>query len=213
MFSSVQSLSRVQLFATPWTTACQAFLSITNSWILLRLMSLELVMPSNHLILCSPLLLPLSISSTVGQWLSTLLLWGSKEAEWRPRLWKWSCISKSQYPSLHKEDSSGPSHSMLVGSECNNAQGVMDYVWSSVLIRWLVINRWKINCVKHYTIEMYCYSRLPTFVGVMRSNRSALLIAHKLLAIILTIIQAQTTTCLALLSFSGKDTVYQDFWA
>lgn len=60
---------------------------------------------------------------------------------------------------------------------------------------------------------MYCYSRLPTFVGVMRSNRSALLIAHKLLAIILTIIQAQTTTCLALLSFSGKDTVYQDFWA
>ena len=55
--SSVQSLSRVQLFVTPWTTACQASLSITNSQSLLRLMSIGLVMPSNHLILCRPLLL------------------------------------------------------------------------------------------------------------------------------------------------------------
>ena len=57
-FSSVQSLSRVQLFATPWTAARQASLSITNSRSLLKLMSIELVMPSNHLILCRPLLLP-----------------------------------------------------------------------------------------------------------------------------------------------------------
>ena len=55
--SSVQSLSRVQLFATPWTAAHQASLSITNSQSLLKLMSIELVMPSNHLILCHPLLL------------------------------------------------------------------------------------------------------------------------------------------------------------
>ena len=47
-FSPVQSLSRVQLFATPWTAARQASLSIANSWSLLRLMSIELVMPSNH---------------------------------------------------------------------------------------------------------------------------------------------------------------------
>ena len=60
-FSSVQSLSSVQLFATPWTAACQALLSITNSWSLLKLMSIESVMPSNHLILCHPLLLPPSI--------------------------------------------------------------------------------------------------------------------------------------------------------
>ena len=53
----VQSLSRVQLFATPWTAAHQASLSITNSWTLLKLMSIELTMPSNHLILCRPLLL------------------------------------------------------------------------------------------------------------------------------------------------------------
>ena len=47
--SSVQLLSHAQLFATPWTAACQASMSITNSWSLLRLMSIELVMPSNHL--------------------------------------------------------------------------------------------------------------------------------------------------------------------
>ena len=57
----VQSLSRVQLFATPWTAACQVSLSITNSQSLLKLMSIELVMPPNHLILCHPLLLPPSI--------------------------------------------------------------------------------------------------------------------------------------------------------
>ena len=56
--SSVQSLSCVRLFATPWTAAHQASLSFTNSQSLLKLMSIDLVMPSNHLILCHPLLLP-----------------------------------------------------------------------------------------------------------------------------------------------------------
>ena len=56
-FSSVQSLSRVWLFATPWIAACQVSLSITNSWSLFKPMSIELVMPSSHLILCCPLLL------------------------------------------------------------------------------------------------------------------------------------------------------------
>ena len=54
---SVQSLSHVRLFATPWTAARQASLSITNSWSLLRFISIESVMPSNHLIPCRPLLL------------------------------------------------------------------------------------------------------------------------------------------------------------
>ena len=53
-FSSVHSLHHVQLFTTPWTAAQQASLSITNSWSLLKLMSTELVMPSNHIILCHP---------------------------------------------------------------------------------------------------------------------------------------------------------------
>ena len=59
--SSVQLLSCIRLFVTPWTAANQAFLSITNSRNLLKLMSIELVMPSNHFILCRPLLLPPSI--------------------------------------------------------------------------------------------------------------------------------------------------------
>ena len=59
--SSVQSLSRVRLFATLWTETHQASLSITNSWSLLQLMSIMSVMPSNHLILCLPLLVPPSI--------------------------------------------------------------------------------------------------------------------------------------------------------
>ena len=60
-FSSLQSLSHVLLLLTPWTVAHQASLSITNSWSLLKIMSIELVMPSNHLILCCPLLLLPSI--------------------------------------------------------------------------------------------------------------------------------------------------------
>ena len=64
-FSSVQFLSHVQLFATPWTAARQASLSITNPWSLLRLMSIESVMLSNHLILCHPLFLLLSIYPSI----------------------------------------------------------------------------------------------------------------------------------------------------
>ena len=65
LFSSVQSLSHVGLFATPWTVSCQASLSITNSWSSLKLISFESVMPSNHVILCHPLLLPPSIFPSI----------------------------------------------------------------------------------------------------------------------------------------------------
>ena len=84
-FSSVQSFSHVQLFATPWITARQASLSITNSQSLLKLMSIESVMPSNHLILCCPLLLlpPIPPSIRVFSSESTLCMrwpnyWRSK---------------------------------------------------------------------------------------------------------------------------------------
>ena len=63
--SSVQSLSHVQLFVTPWTAACQASLYITNSQSLLKLMPIESVMPSNHLTLCHPALLPPSIFPSI----------------------------------------------------------------------------------------------------------------------------------------------------
>ena len=64
-FHSVRLLSRVWLSVIPWTPACQASLSIANSWSLLKLMSIVLVMPSNHLILCHPLLLPPSIFPSI----------------------------------------------------------------------------------------------------------------------------------------------------
>ena len=63
-FSSVQAFN-LQLFETPWTAACQPSLSITNSRSLLKLMSIESVIPSNHLILCHPLLLPSSIFPSI----------------------------------------------------------------------------------------------------------------------------------------------------
>jgi len=73
-FSSVQSLSHIWLFVTPWTAAHQASLSITNSWSLLKLMSIKSEMPSNHLILCRPLLLLLSIFPSIMVFYNKLVL-------------------------------------------------------------------------------------------------------------------------------------------
>ena len=85
LYSSVQSLSCVQFFATPWTTACQASLSITNSWSLLKLMSVESVMPSNHLILCHPLLLLPSVFPSIRVFCSESVL----HIRW-PKYWSFS---------------------------------------------------------------------------------------------------------------------------
>ena len=68
LFSSVQLLSGIQLFVTPWTAACQASLSIINSQTLLKLMYIKSVMPSNHLMLCHPLLLSPSIFPSIRNW-------------------------------------------------------------------------------------------------------------------------------------------------
>ena len=96
-FSSVQSLSHVQLFVTPWPAACQASLSIANSWSLLKLMSTESVMPSNHLILCLPLLLLLLIFPSIRVFSSESVLC----IRW-PKYWSFSfSISpSSEYPGL-----------------------------------------------------------------------------------------------------------------
>ena len=72
--SSVQSLSHVWLFVTPWTAVCQASLSFTNSWSLLKLMSFESMMPSNHLILCHPLLFLLQSFPALGSFPTIQLL-------------------------------------------------------------------------------------------------------------------------------------------
>ena len=71
---AIHSLSRVQPFATPWTVACQASISFTISWSLLKLMSIELMMPSNHLILCRPLFLPPSIFPSIRVFSNELAL-------------------------------------------------------------------------------------------------------------------------------------------
>ena len=84
-FGSVQSLSRVQLFVTPWTAACQASLSITNSWSLHKLLSIESVMPSKHLILCHPLLLLPSIFSSISVFSNESVL----HIRW-PKYWSFS---------------------------------------------------------------------------------------------------------------------------
>ena len=91
--SSVQLLSCVQLFATLWTIPCQASLSITNSWSLFKLMTIESVMPSNHLILCLPLLLPPSIFPSIRVFsneLALLIRW--------PKYW--SSIHSKEYSGL-----------------------------------------------------------------------------------------------------------------
>ena len=95
--SSVQSLSHVQLFATPWTAACQASLFITNSWSLLRIMSTESVMPSNHHNLCRPLLLPPSIFPNISVFSNESAL----DIRWR-KYWSFSFnISPSiEHPGL-----------------------------------------------------------------------------------------------------------------
>ena len=88
-FSSVQSLSRVWLFATPWIAARQASLSITNSWSLLKLMSIESVTPSSHLILCHPQSLPALRSVPMSQLIEVAkvleLQLQHQSFQWRPR--------------------------------------------------------------------------------------------------------------------------------
>ena len=92
---SVQLLSCVQLFVTPWTAACQAALSITNSRSLLQLMSIESVMPSNHLILCHPLLLLPSIFPNIRVFSNESAL----HIRW-PKYWSFSISPSNEYSEL-----------------------------------------------------------------------------------------------------------------
>ena len=84
-FSSDQLLSHIRLFVTPWAAACQASLSITNSWSLLRLMPIESAMPSNHLILCHPLLLLPSVFPSIRVFSNESVL----HIRW-PKYWSFS---------------------------------------------------------------------------------------------------------------------------
>ena len=92
IISSVQSLSCIQLFATPWTAARQASLSITNSQSLLKLMSIVSVMPSNHLIFCRSLLLPPSIFPSIRVYSNESVLC----IRW-PKYWSFSISPSDEY--------------------------------------------------------------------------------------------------------------------
>ena len=96
-FSSVQLLSRVRLFATPWIAARQASLSITNSWSSLKLTSIESVMPSSHLILCRPLLLLPPIPPSIRVFSNASML----RMRW-PKYWSFSfsIIPSKEIPGL-----------------------------------------------------------------------------------------------------------------
>ena len=114
LWISVQSLSRVRFFATPWTAALQASLSITNSWSLLKLMSIESVMPSNHLILRLPLFLPPLIILSIRVFSNESALrirwpeyWGfslsispsSVTQDWSPSEWTgWISLQSKELP-------------------------------------------------------------------------------------------------------------------
>ena len=94
LISSVQLLSHVRLFVTAWSAARQASLSITNSRSLLKLMSIEPVMPSNHLILCRPLLLP-SVFPSIRIFSSESAL----HIRW-PKYWRFSLSPSNEYSAL-----------------------------------------------------------------------------------------------------------------
>ena len=95
LLSPVQLLSRIRLFETPCTAACQASLSITNSWRLLKLMSVELVMPSNHLNLCYPFLFLPSIFPSIGVFSNESVL----HIRW-PKYWSFSISPSNEYSGL-----------------------------------------------------------------------------------------------------------------
>ena len=125
LFSSVQSLSRVWLFVTSWTTARQASLSINNSQSLLKLTSIELVMPSNHLILCHPRLLPPSVFPSIRVFSSESVL----RIRW-PKYWSFSfsISSSNEYSGLISSRMDWLDHLVVQGT----LKSLLQYCSSSI---------------------------------------------------------------------------------
>ena len=157
-FSSVQSLSRVRLFATPWITVCPASLSITNFRSLLKPMSIELVMPSNHLILCCPLLLlhPIHPSVRVFSSESTLRM------RW-PKYWSFSfsISSSNDNQSILKEISPGCS--------MEGCEAIVFYNLGIIPPSIAVIRVQTVNSSHWYKLSPPCYSLYisSTFLGIL----------------------------------------------
>ena len=152
VFSSVQSLSRIRLFVTPWIAACQASLSITNSRSSLKLMSIKLVMPSIHLILCHCLLLLLPIPPSIRVFSkSQLFMWGGQSTgvsalasflpkntqDWSPLEWT-GCVYSHKYIltlvlQTFVKQMDVKWYLTLIQSECLR----LLVKWSVGLLRWL----------------------------------------------------------------------------
>ena len=147
-FSSVQSLSHVQLFTTPWTAACQASLSITHSQGLLKFKSIESVMPSNHLILCHPLLLPPSIFPSIMVFSNELVL----------------CIRWSKYWSFNFSISSSNEYSGLISLGWTG--------WSSFQSKGLsrVFSNTKIQKHKFFGTQLYLQSNSHIHTRLMEKQ-------------------------------------------
>ena len=156
-FSPVRSLSHVQLFVTPWTAACQASLSITNSQILLKLMSIELVMPSNHLILCRPLPLLPSIFPSIRVFSSESVL----RTRW-PKYWSFSFSISSALVQW------------ILGLislriDLLSVQGTLSHVWM-----------WELDCKESWVPKNWCFwtvvleKTLESSWTARRSNQSIL---------------------------------------
>ena len=159
--SSLQLLSRVWLFVTPWTAAHQASLSLTNSQSLLKLMSIELVMPSkNHLILCCPLFLPPSIFPSIRVFSNELV----PRIRW-PKYWSFSfSISPSnEYSgliSLEEVENGRAEGSSTTGDKEQAATSLMpdiDGTCSGSLLEWDVCSHlWKVHNLKVCIMGTYC---------------------------------------------------------
>ena len=122
-FSSVQSLSRVRLFVTPWTAAHQVSLPITNSQSLLKLVSIESVMPSNHLILCHPLILLPSIFPSIRIFSNELVL----HIRW-PKNWTFS-FSIRYLSTINTKDESDTSMCLQCLTDSESCSVVSDSFW------------------------------------------------------------------------------------
>ena len=143
MFSSVQLLSRVQLFVTPRTAARQASLSIANSRSLPKLMSIESVMPSNHFILCHPLLLLPSIFPSIRVFSNE----SAPHIRW-PKYWSFSfnISPSSEYPGLISLQSKGLSRVFSTPQFKSINSSVLSFLYSptftSIHDYWKTLTRW-----------------------------------------------------------------------
>ena len=152
-FSSVQSLSRVRLFVTPWITARQASLSITISWSSLRLTSIKSVMPSRHFILCHPFLLLPLIPPSIRVFSGSPNRWYSRAVR-KDWCWSWSEVAQSCPTLCHHMD-------------CNLPGSSIHGIFQARVLEWVAIS---FSCIDYYIIHYV----------VVKTSESSLVLIFKI---------------------------------